>query len=295
MGPARAAGRLFTISSHGVHVTATVADEAWHMSSSMVQTAVSLDRAGTGLAGVPATVRVVLGDGAESTAHVRVLDAARTEARLVVLRRPEPLAAWCARSGVEDAIVGGFFVRQPVCLPLGEVRTHGVKRRSIPFDSPWDGVRSCVHVEGGRLDVTPRERLPDRPRGDLLQAGPLLVHDGRPALRDGEDPEGFSSGQAQFDSDITVGRYPRAALGVGDGAIMLVAVDGRSSEDAGVTLGELAEVMRLLGARRALNLDGGGSTSLVSGGQLVNRPREAHGVEVVGGRPVVTALAFSAR
>jgi hypothetical protein len=240
----------------------------------------------------PFSFRVVLGDGAETTAHVRVLDGARTDARLVVLRRPEPLAAWCHRTRVEDAIVGGFFVREPVCLPLGEVRTRGVRRRSVSFEGPWGGLRSCVHIEGGRVDVARRDALPERPRGDLLQAGPLLVDDGAAALADGEDPEGFSSGKGQFDSDITVGRYPRAALGVGDGSILLVVVDGRSSDDAGVTLGELAEIMRLLEARRALNLDGGGSTSLVCGGRLVNRPREAHGVEVMGGRPVVTALAF---
>ena len=262
----------------------------------MTQTAaVSLVRARTAPADELFSFRVVLGGGAETTAHVRVLDAARTDARLVVLRRPEPLAAWCLRTRVQDAIVGGFFVREPLCLPLGEVRTRGVRRRSVAFDSPWDRQRSCAHIDGGRLEVARRATLPGRPRGDLLQAGPLLVEDGAAVLRDGEDPEGFSAGKAQFDSDITVGRYPRAALGVADGSILLMAIDGRSADDAGVTLGELAEIMRLLGARRALNLDGGGSTSLVCGGRLVNRPREAHGVEVMGGRPVVTALAFRSR
>ncbi len=111
----------------------------------------------------------------------------------------------------------------------------------------------------------------------------------------GQDPEGFSAGQSQFDSDITVGRYPRAAIGVGDGRILAVACDGRSSDDAGVTLAELAQVMLELGARSAMNLDGGGSTSLVCRGRLVNRPREAHGIEIAGGRHVVTALTFSSR
>jgi hypothetical protein len=257
--------------------------------------AVSLDRAQGGrLVGGPFSVRVVLRDGATTTAHVRVHDRSATETRLVVLRRPEPLAAWCARSGISDAIVGGFFVR-PSCLPLGEVRTHGVKRRSVPFDAPWSSVRSCVHVEGGRMGVAPRGELPARPRGDLLQAGPMLVRDGRVMVVDGHDPEGFAAGHGQFDSDITAGRYPRAAVGVGHDTILAVACDGRSPDDAGVTLGELAEVMLQLGASSAINLDGGGSTSLVSGGRLVNRPREAHGVEVAGGRPVVTALAFSVR
>ena len=52
-----------------------------------------------------------------------------------------------------------------------------------------------------------------------------------------------------------------------------VACDGRSRHDAGLTLEELAALMAALGCVTALNLDGGGSTSLVSGGRLRNRPR----------------------
>jgi exopolysaccharide biosynthesis protein len=48
--------------------------------------------------------------------------------------------------------------------------------------------------------------------------------------------------------------------------------------------------MAQLGAREAINLDGGGSTSLVCEGRLVNRPREEHGEDIPGGRPVSTAL-----
>jgi len=42
----------------------------------------------------------------------------------------------------------------------------------------------------------------------------------------------------------------------------------------------------------AINLDGGGSTSLVCAGRLRNRPREAHGIVLPGGRAVSTALVF---
>jgi exopolysaccharide biosynthesis protein len=116
------------------------------------------------------------------------------------------------------------------------------------------------------------------------------VSEGRSLIPDGGDPEGFSAGNAQFDSDITAGRYPRAAFGIRDGLVWLVACDGRGPDDAGMTLAELAEVMVTLGARYAINLDGGGSTSLVSGGRLVNRPREEHGLDLPAGRPISTAL-----
>lgn len=74
--------------------------------------------------------------------------------------------------------------------------------------------------------------------------------------------------------------HPRTALGIGDRGrtLILVVVDGRQpGYSEGVSLGELAEMMRLLGADDAVNLDGGGTTTMVvatPGGEfrLVNRP-----------------------
>jgi hypothetical protein len=236
-------------------------------------------------------MRVVLDDGLRTTVYVARYEAARTALRVVLLRRPTPLAAWCAARGVDEALVGGFFTR-PDTRPLGELRTRSMARRSTSFDAPWDAVRACLHIESGRPRIARRDALPAEPRGDLLQAGPLLVHEGEVALTDGEDAEGFAAGAAQFDSDITSGRYPRAALGVADGSLLAVACDGRSRADAGLSLAELAGLLVDLGAREAINLDGGGSTSLVCAGELRNRPRADFGVPLPGGRPVATALVF---
>jgi exopolysaccharide biosynthesis protein len=110
---------------------------------------------------------------------------------------------------------------------------------------------------------------------------------------DGSDPEGFSRGAAQFDSDITVGRYPRCALGVGDGELLAVCCDGRrSGVDAGLDLVELARLMISFGAREAINLDGGGSATLVHHGHLLNRPYSEEDQPAPESRPVVTALLF---
>jgi exopolysaccharide biosynthesis protein len=153
-------------------------------------------------------------------------------------------------------------------------------------------VRACVHSGAVGLRIAGRHELPTAPDGDLLQAGPLLVRDGAVV---GGDEEGFSAGAHQFDSDITDGRYPRAALGIADNRLLAVCCDGRHDRDAGLSMGELAETMVALGARDAMNLDGGGSTSLVAGGRLRNRPRESHGIELAGGRAVSTALVFAPR
>ncbi len=236
-------------------------------------------------------LRVTLSDGAQTTVHVAQYATAATDVRVVRLRRPQPLAAWCARNGVPEALVGGFYVR-PHGTPLGELRTRGVERRHVPFLAPWGDLRACVHVAGGTVGIAHRDTLGGAPRGDLLQAGPLLVRDG--AAVAGDD-EGFSAGAAQFDSDITRGRYPRAALGVSGDHLFALVCDGRAPDEAGLSLDELAEVLVALGARHALNLDGGGSASLVCGGALHNVPREKHGVELPGGRAISTALLFGSR
>ncbi|MEX2179230.1 MAG: phosphodiester glycosidase family protein [Gemmatimonadaceae bacterium] len=95
-------------------------------------------------------------------------------------------------------------------------------------------------------------------------------------------------------------RHPRTAVGIGRKGtrLLLVVVDGRQAPHSdGMTLRELADVMLALGARDALNLDGGGSSAMVladpaAGGalRLVNRPSDT-----AGERPVGNALAIVSR
>ena len=240
------------------------------------------------------TLRPRLPDGARSTLHVARFAVEAWTPRVVAFERPTQLVRWCRAQGVLHAVVGGFFLR-PDYLPLGELRIAGSVRPFVAFDAPWGDVRACVHVASARLRIASRQVLGAEPPGDMLQAGPLLVLDGRRAIVEGEDREGFAAGAHQFDSDITLGRYPRAALAVAGEQLLAVACDGRTRRDAGMTLAEVADALIELGASEALNLDGGGSASLVYGGRLRNRPREQHGVDLLDGRPVVTAIAFEAR
>ncbi len=78
-------------------------------------------------------------------------------------------------------------------------------------------------------------------------------------------------------------RHPRAAIGVDrKGVIHLVAVDGRQpAYSDGMTLEELADFMLAHGITDAMNLDGGGSTTLVVGGRIINRPSDANGERAV--------------
>ena len=235
-------------------------------------------------------VRVRTRDGGDTTVYLVRHPLATT--RLSLVRFPEPtrLDQWCAATGHPEAIVAGFFVRDPY-RPLGEVRIAGTLVDHEPVATPWAAVRACVHVDGA-VRLARRSELGADPPGDLVQAGPLLVHDGRSVV-DGSDEEGFSAGAGQFDSDITVGRYPRCALGVSDDELLAVCCDGRrSGVDAGLALAELARLMMSFGAREAINLDGGGSATLVHRGHLLNRPYSDHDQPAPESRPIVTALVF---
>ncbi len=253
-----------------------------------------LDRATTPASPSPERVRISLADGAGTTAWVARFDRSRFDLRVVAIDPCDTVLRWCEESGTEHAIVGGFYMR-PGGPPLGHLRIDGATVASRAFDSPWDARRACIHSDAGRVRLAAWQDLPADPAGDVLQAGPMLAADGRELIRAGEDREGFAAGARQFDSDITAGRYPRAALGLSDRNLIAVACEGRADDEAGLSMAELASAMIDLGARDAINLDGGGSASLVVGRALVNTPREEHGIELAGGRAVSTALRFVPR
>ena len=105
---------------------------------------------------------------------------------------------------------------------------------------------------------------------NTLSFGPAL-------LVDGQVVEGIED--VEVDTNVgnhsIQGEQPRTAIGViGTNHLVLVVVDGRSpGYSAGVTLTGLAQIMGDLGATTAYNLDGGGSSTMVLDGKLVNRPQ----------------------
>ncbi|MES2151287.1 MAG: phosphodiester glycosidase family protein [Pseudomonadota bacterium] len=122
----------------------------------------------------------------------------------------------------------------------------------------------------------------------VVNAGPTLLIGGA-AVHD-EVAEGWGigviddSGHDLLMHDWVNRRNPRTALGIkDDGTILLVTVDGhRHDSSVGLTIDELRKVLKALGARDAANLDGGGSTTLVLAGRLVNQPSDLAGERSVG-------------
>jgi Phosphodiester glycosidase/SPOR domain len=137
---------------------------------------------------------------------------------------------------------------------------------------------------GARIRV--RTRVGGGERTDVVNGGPRLLRDGRPAIN--AAAEGFHWPEnPEFYYRFGVRRNPRTLAGVTEeGTVLLVAVDGRRpGHSVGASFVESAAIMRALGAREALNLDGGGSTGMTVGQNLVTRPSDA-----TGERPIADAI-----
>jgi len=117
----------------------------------------------------------------------------------------------------------------------------------------------------------------------IVGGGPQLIKDARVAIT--TESEGIA---ATFATD----RHPRTAIAkLKDGRILLATVDGRQpGVSVGMTLAELASLLLEFGAVDGINLDGGGSTTMVINGKLVNAPSDQ-----TGERPVSDALLIFTR
>lgn len=183
-----------------------------------------------------------------------------------------------------------------VVVPLAAVQegtTSGAGRVGVPaVDSG-----SVAVPAGGALLEGPAAALSGLAPGDtVLWTAEVLLGEafvpselvgGFPVLlRGGEvPPELATEPRPSFGEQ----RHPRTAVGWrAGGPVLLVTVDGRQAPYSdGMTLAELAGLMRRLGATEALNLDGGGSTTMVLRGRVVNRTSDASGERPVGNALVV--------
>lgn len=143
-------------------------------------------------------------------------------------------------------------------IPAGGAVLSGVGKGAEALRSLWK-------------DVQERRALPEATIAFTAHPAAAQSFAGNPVLlRDGKISYGSQNNY------IFRGRHPRTAIGyTGSGELLLVTVDGRQRGwSSGMTLRELAGFMQGLGAVYALNLDGGGSTTFVRHGKVVNRPSD---------------------
>lgn len=201
------------------------------------------------------------------------------------------LSTLALRSNAYAAINGSFFdMKQgnPTCYlkidgeALGEntpAQVDSVHRKYFQY--------ATLLLNGGR----PALAVPDSSRvweetlkdSNIMTAGPMLLKDGKDVPQRG-------------DRSFVTHRHNRTALGIRpDGTTLLLVADGRFKHQAeGLSLPELQRIMRWLGCTEAINLDGGGSTTMYVHDHphngVVNHPSDNYFYDHEGQRPVSNAI-----
>ncbi len=177
------------------------------------------------------------------------------------------------KHGALAAVNGSFFdmkKHNPIChlriggeeIAVNEPGKDTVNRKYYQYGTiVLDSGKVCIlHTDSARL----WERTLSAP--DIMTAGPLLICQGkRLPMRN--------------DLSFVSKRHNRTALGIkADGTLLLLTADGRTREAEGLSLDELTLTLQWLGCRDAINLDGGGSTTMYvkdfPHGGVVNHPSD---------------------
>jgi exopolysaccharide biosynthesis protein len=146
------------------------------------------------------------------------------------------------------------------------------------------GANALVVYENGKSEISPTEgpnRIPMLKKvEDALVTGPLLLKNSQ-----------INTLQKRPFNDL---KHPRSAICLGKKEIWLIAVDGRHKEATGLNLNELSQFLLSCGCQHAINLDGGGSTTLFLNTNkfngIVNHPSDNKKFDSEGERPVANIL-----
>lgn len=226
---------------------------------------------------------------AEEFVNVIVVDQKKAKRRFALtalegkLRRTSQAAL---DSGAIVAINGSFYNTRPPYNSVCYLKINGevIFERSGKMGDRDGGAvliddRGRVSVEQG--DPVDLQWVSTRTEPSIIGSGPMMLQDG----------QRIDMGTGAF---VTL-RHPRTAIGTSGNKVYLVTVDGRSKGNSlGVNLNELANILKWLGAENALNLDGGGSTTMYIEGQpengIVNRPCDNQKFDRQGERRVSNSL-----
>ncbi len=175
----------------------------------------------------------------------------------LVVRLVEPTQSLRVRQTAMVELVGFGPGRGNSAIPAGGAVLSGHGTGAAALADLWGRQQRGVVSRRSLLRV---ETSPDVT--DTVGGTPILVHEGKRWVAD----DG---------STFVAGRHPRTVVGWNDAEVFLVTVDGRQpGYSVGLSLPEAAELLRAMGATEAINLDGGGSTTLAAGATVLNRPSD---------------------
>lgn len=178
--------------------------------------------------------------------------------------------------GVIGGINGGYFAGEK---PIGTLRRQGYtdNAKFWPYRSAfgWNEQGEFIFIDGKVVSQIEGNSAFDR-YTEILQAGPLLLKDGT-----------ISPNVENISNNVINNRHPRTVVGTDGGRVMWVVIDGRSNmHSVGTTIEETRAICQRLGMKTALNLDGGGSSSLWWRGMTFSQPSNSKEAE----RPIPYAV-----
>jgi len=175
---------------------------------------------------------------------------------------PQKVSKFVSNSNAIAGITGGFYQLSKNKPPLDWVKIDNKIIQKMTNDS-----RPCINFskEGISIDFPNDIKYTE----NILQAGPLLLKD---CIIQSDFSE-FVKNAHEFDSDITADRHPRTIFGFNDKYYFFLVIDGRTRKSAGLYLEECCDLVQKLGFTIAINLDGGASSTLIVGNNLINHPR----------------------
>ena len=141
-----------------------------------------------------------------------------------------------------------------------------VIRNGVVYRNQGSNGEDMVISKDGTLSFisesdTTTDSLIQKQAWQVLSFGPVLVENGQVAVSENDEV------------GMAMASNPRTAIGtVAKNHYLFVVSDGRTSESAGLSLYELANFVKSLGATNVYNLDGGGSSTMVFQGEVVNNP-----------------------
>ncbi|MBO4446862.1 MAG: phosphodiester glycosidase family protein [Bacteroidales bacterium] len=205
-----------------------------------------------------------------------------------VIDAPEELAdstsALALREGALAAINGSYFNVKKL-TPVTFVKDAGVQKGTTTKDETFrtDGMITLASGNNMRiLRCTPETALQySADAEEALAAGPILLVDGREIVSDWPK------------SSFYTNRHPRSIVGSDDeGRIYFMVIDGRfAGRGWGASISETAQLARMVGMTDALNLDGGGSSTLwVNCAGVINHPYDNQRFDGFGQRIVPNIL-----
>lgn len=199
--------------------------------------------------------------------------------------RADSTSALCSRFGALAGINGSYFNMREL-TPVTYVKDDGftVGTTSMKEASRTNGV-FLSRTEGVCIEASDTTGLEDG-AWEAMASGPILIDDGEVYTYSESTPgwKGFFNA-----------RHPRSLVGTdAEGYVWLVVVDGRSEGHAGgMTIAELTELSQMIGLTDALNLDGGGSSTLwTRSAGVLNHPSDNGRFDHFGQRVVPNIIAI---